>query len=231
MKRIVIPASSASEAVWTILYNTLRRVPPSRRAEINATLQGLQELRAGAAFNTGSISMSAAWGLYAIANLFSPSTVIEIGTFIGRSTLALAYGMIDAGTGGVIHTCDSENDIVLPKVAGCEIRQHPRMHSTEMLRGLAGAGGGVDLLHVDGRLSAEDCALLAGQAKPHTVVVLDDFEGVEKGTVNAIRLLDAKIPAEARLILPPSKSLLQSHGFNGASTTALLLPADALGFN
>jgi hypothetical protein len=46
----------------------------------------------------------------------------------------------------------------------------------------------VDLIYLDGRLSQQDVEPLNKIIHEKTVFVMDDFEGVEKGVVNAMML-------------------------------------------
>jgi hypothetical protein len=46
----------------------------------------------------------------------------------------------------------------------------------------------VDLIFVDGRISEKDVSYIKQIASPECVFLIDDFEGVEKGVVNAMIL-------------------------------------------
>jgi hypothetical protein len=46
----------------------------------------------------------------------------------------------------------------------------------------------VDLIYLDGRIQAEDFDYLASITHDKTVIVFDDFEGIEKGVANALML-------------------------------------------
>ena len=46
----------------------------------------------------------------------------------------------------------------------------------------------VDMLFIDGRLAQEDLGMLSSLMSEDCIIVLDDFEGVEKGVVNAMML-------------------------------------------
>ena len=61
-------------------------------------LLSLEELRQNADYNTGSISTSSAWALYSVTSLFQPRMVLEVGTFIGKSTMSMAIAMDDSGS-------------------------------------------------------------------------------------------------------------------------------------
>ena len=142
------------------------------------------ELIAQADYKTGTLTKAEQAELRAIADYFAPEVVAEVGTYIGRSTRALARGE------GVksVYTCDASNDIRVGEVYGVTIEQFPRQTSTQMFQALLERKVKPDLFYIDGRLSESDCTLMA-QLNPDAVVVLDDFEGVEKGTFNAMILL------------------------------------------
>jgi hypothetical protein len=57
-----------------------------------------------------------------------------------------------------------------------------------MFKDLAEKKIGVDLMYVDGRLQREDLDLFHKIIHDQTVFVFDDFEGTEKGVVNAMML-------------------------------------------
>ena len=48
----------------------------------------------------------------------------------------------------------------------------------------------IHLLHLDGRLQIEDFDLLKNNFTEKTILILDDFEGNEKGVVNLNNLLN-----------------------------------------
>jgi hypothetical protein len=192
----------------------------------------LDDLRVSADYNTGSISSSASWGLYATTCLFKPRKIIEIGTFIGRSSIAMALGMADSGiTDGEVHTCDYSNDIKLPSIENASIIQYPMQSSTNMLEKIIAdnqMGNKVDMVHFDGRLQNPDYQLLNQLRSPDMIFVLDDFEGMEKGVINYINMKEAKILDAYQLISPPSPPLLREFGFHDISCTALLIPHSSI---
>ena len=63
--------------------------------------------------------------------------------------------------------------------------------STDLLRKILESNKKVDMVFIDGRISNEDCNILAKVMNNNCVIVLDDFEGVEKGVVNAMMLRNA----------------------------------------
>ena len=180
MNPITIDRAMLSEMVW----RRLRSDSPRRISEWFAKAD---ELREQADYNTGSLDRGDVADLQEIVSHFQPVTVAEVGTFIGRSTAAMAKVMQE---GGMIHTCDVSNDIKLPLFSNAVgVCQYPKQTSTQMFQSLVGSGTRVDLFYVDGRLAADDLQLIKKLMHDRTVFVLDDFVGVEKGVANAMNLL------------------------------------------
>lgn len=231
MKPLEISTRLLSEAVWKKLFEASASRYLEKQQEFFRLMASLEALRGQAAYNTGSITTAAAWSLYALAHYFGPRRMLEVGTFIGKSTLALALGADDAGTGIDLHTCDMSNQLTLPRASKCAIRQYPGKSSTAMLAEIAAqerADGPFDLLYLDGRLQAQDFPLLAQICSPDLVVALDDFEGVEKGVANLINIRSHQFVPSHLLIYPCAESLLRQFGFMDHSSTALLIPQQAL---
>lgn len=147
------------------------------------------QLRASADYNTGSLTRDDMMDLIVICNYFKPRVIAEVGTFIGRSTYALAVG---SGKAATVYTCDASNDIPLPDMPpdAAKVVRHPRESSVEMFNKMLSAefGGRVDMFFIDGRVSEADRLLMEKLSHPKTVIVLDDFEGVEKGVANGMLL-------------------------------------------
>lgn len=146
-------------------------------------------LREHADYNTGSLNEWDMVDLITICSYFRPRILAEVGTFIGRSTYALAVG---SGSDALIYTCDASNDIPLPEMPkrAPAIVRYPYQSSVEMFNKLLadGFGGRVDLFFIDGRLTESDLILINKLSHERTVLVLDDFEGIEKGVDNAMLL-------------------------------------------
>jgi hypothetical protein len=87
-----------------------------------------------------------------------------------------------------IHTCDMTNAINISPVSDSKLFQYPKLSSTSMFQHLAEEKIVVDLIYLDGRIQAEDFDYLASITHDKTVIIFDDFEGIEKGVVNAMRL-------------------------------------------
>jgi predicted O-methyltransferase YrrM len=231
MRTLDISARLLGEAVWRSLFETSTHRLFERRQKFFELMASLEALRARADYDTGSISAASAWALFSLSHYFGAKYLLEIGTFIGKSTLALALGADDARTGIELHTCDMSNAVELPSVSRCTVRQYTRTSSTDMLRQIA-SNHAVDrpfeLLHVDGRLQSEDLALLQSVCTPNLVVALDDFEGVEKGIANLVNMRSVGFLNSHLLIPPCPERLLREFGFPDHSSTALLIPQSAL---
>ncbi len=110
------------------------------------------------------------------------------------------------------------------KVPQAALVQYPKQSSTQMFKSLADENVKLDLLHLDGRLTDEDMALLPQLVKDQTLFTLDDFEGLEKGVANAQRLMHTLGNVAHFLIYPPERDTLAHFGLRDGCTTAMLLP-------
>lgn len=184
-------------------------------------LVGLDSLRSGADYNTGSIGVSAAWCLYSLTRHVQPSRILEVGTFIGRSTVAMAQALDDADAPGEIATCDLSNDIKIPWTGRTRITQFPGVAGGEMMSRLEGT---YDLVFLDGRLQPSDLAALDQRITGDTVFALDDFEGAEKGVSNLMILSRLEKLKGHLLIYPPPQTWSSARGFSTSSLIAAYVP-------
>jgi predicted O-methyltransferase YrrM len=221
-----------SGALWARIFENSASLLRAQGDDLFRQLGTLESLRAKAQYNTGSIPLATQWALFALAYYTAPQVVAEVGTFIGKSAVALARGMDAAGSPGELHTCDASNRIDLPALTQTEIEQYPGSSSTQMLSEMLedGYAGRVDLLHLDGRLMKDDMPLVQKLCAPHAVIVLDDFESIEKGVINLMSLRAADPFSRWLLAYPPAADLLLRYGLPDHSTTALLFPNDSLQF-
>jgi predicted O-methyltransferase YrrM len=232
MKPFTLSYRNLSDALWTRL---LEQSAPMLRAhgdEFFAHMGVLEDLRRKAQHNTGSISVATQWMLFSLANFIAPEVIAEVGTFIGKSAVALAKGMDSAGVAGEVHSCDASNHFELPRLSKTAITTYPGSGSTQMFSEMLedGYAGRVDLVHLDGRLMKDDLPLLPQLCSPRAVIVLDDFEGVEKGVLNMLALRNSERFARYLLVYPPERWLLERFGLSDISTTAMLFPGDSLIF-
>jgi predicted O-methyltransferase YrrM len=142
-----------------------------------------QRLRVDADYNTGSVPYDDAVELYKLAKFFQPKVIAEVGTFIGVSTRTMRLGASSAD----IYTCDVSNRIQVDS-SDTKLHQYPKTSSTDMFKDMAEKKVGVDLLYLDGRLQQDDFQYFPQIIHDQTIFVFDDFEGTEKGVVNAMML-------------------------------------------
>ena len=172
---------------------------------------------------TGSMSLEATKLLWLLGRYFSPRVAVEVGTYIGRSTAALFMGArpeIEK-----LYTCDATFDAWDPGhlASAGEIEYFGKTTSTQMFENLLSRGVKADLFFLDGRLQDADLNLLPSMTHSKTVFLLDDFEGLEKGIINGIKLRD--IYPNLILIRPSGKA---PNGNEESPPLALLVPPEAL---
>ncbi len=212
-------------ALWTALFENIAFEDPQRDAFLSK-LQSLEALKKQAEYDTGSISTISAWCLYAAVRNFQPEVILEVGTFIGKSTIAMGLALDLGKRPGTIHTCDFSNSVPLPALCKSPIVQYPKKPSTEMISAMLAKGlaGSVDFVHLDGRVPEQDWKPLATLCKAETVFVFDDFEGIEKGTANYMKMLESGL-FPGRILVPPcSEELSRRFGFRDVSRMALWMP-------
>ena len=224
MQPALIGRRQLSPLVWDLILQSTANLSEYRRVEFYQELDALENLRCHADYNTGSISAATCWCLLSAANYFKPQTIVEIGTFIGKSTLSLLRGMQFSGVQNRrIYTCDFSNDIELPFGADGEVMQFRRQSSTLMLSELHARNLQCDFLALDGRLQQEDFQYLSNILHAKSIILLDDFEGVEKGVANASALMNS-LQTTHNLIYPPESDVLRKFTLLDGCTTALIIP-------
>lgn len=179
MNTVQIGRKRFSDIFWNIVDEKVSDYPYEI---IEKIVEEQQELRAHAEYNTGSVPYDDAVELYKLVKFFQPNVIAEVGTFIGVSTMSMNLAMerlVD------IYTCDHSNDINLDIP---NIFQYPKQSSAQMFKDMAEKNVSVDLVYLDGRLQQEDFEPLSKIIHDQTVFVFDDFEGIEKGVVNAMML-------------------------------------------
>jgi predicted O-methyltransferase YrrM len=150
---------------------------PDWLPEIRKNFAYCETLREKAEFNTGSISEKAAMCLRGLTEHFKPRVVVEVGTFIGNSTLSMKAGHI--------YTCDMSNACFRDRP---NITTFPGKSATEMFSELWHTKKLlVDLFFFDGRIQVHDLPLILSMSHKGTVYVFDDYEYTErfeKGMIN-----------------------------------------------
>ena len=136
-----------------------------------------------------ALTDEAATYLHEITERLKPENVVEIGTFVGTSTLAMSAGHI--------YTCDKDNAYLKSSE---RITCFPKQTSTEMLALLSDKVK-ADFFFFDGRIQEEDLPLILAMSKPTTVYAFDDYNGGSKGVFNVGRLWP--LLTGYRLVPPP----------------------------
>lgn len=178
-------------AVVSKLWQTTTDV--TRWAEVHSICAQAETRRVSADYDTGSITPLEACLLWALADDIQARTVIEVGTFIGTSTSALA----SASTVKAVYTCDVSNDC-LPGTH--VIKVFPKQTSTEMLRQLSAQGVLADLCFFDGVLTREDIELLASVCHTNTVFALHDHNYGPKIRKHGMEIMPRKGIGNAQLL-------------------------------
>jgi len=231
MVNLNINRKSIADVIWNIIFSHGSFIIDQTKSAIISKNYEIEALRKSAEYNTGSISIAASICIVMVTNYFRPRIIAEIGTFIGRSTYSLALGQkLCEISKPEIHTCDLSNDITLdfdPILK--DIVQYPKSSSTNMLNTIKHHNVKPDLYLFDGRVQIDDLSLLLNLQANNAIIVLDDFEGTEKGVINAIHLTNT-FKDNYLLVYPPTSKLLESFNILDSSTTAVLIPKNLIKF-
>ncbi len=213
-----------------ILDNSFIKIKPFQKS-FYEKIDSLDNLRDQSSYNTGSISTTTAWLLFSVTLFFKPRNIIEIGSFIGKSTfsMALAADNYLSDHSCNIYCCDFSNKIVFPNLTKTQITQFHKTSSTSMLKQLNEVKL-IDLIHIDGRLKNEDCSILKEKIHEDTFFILDDFEGNEKGVVNLFNLLNNNVISRNThcIIYPLENEIGERYNLVEKSTSAIILPIKLL---
>lgn len=168
--------------------------------DIEASNAYCETLRSKADFNTGSLNSESCIYLRKLTEKHRPRIIVEIGTFIGKSTLAMKASEH-------IYTCDMSNDC-LPSSE--KITCFPKTHSTAFLHELWSKKKLlVDFFFFDGRIHFLDITMILSMSHPKTVYTFDDYdmaERYEKGVIN-VRLMAPLLPDHRFTKPPPSTTI------------------------
>jgi predicted O-methyltransferase YrrM len=228
--RLRLTPKNLTDLVWLQWIEDIEPELDQAKAKLKEMFELCEQTRGKMDYNTGSITFSAALGLYIATRNVQPSGIFEVGTFIGKSTLAMALAVDRNGMGGQIFTCDGSNDFHLPGIAKCPVKGFPKTTSTNALSALAKMDARVDMVHFDGRISAQDLDLLEKIVDPRVVIALDDFEGMEKGVANLSIIRGRPFFSQHALIYPMSKLIIDKLVCHAPNTTAFLVPMPAFTF-
>lgn len=227
MEPIRINRSALSRLIWSDILAATNSI---NRELISEPFEYLEINRKKADYNTGSINFTNAWCLFSLVCYFRPRVIAEVGTFIGKSTMAMAEALQNSLVQDpIIYTCDSSNDISLKDRIDVPLVQFPKMTSTDMFTEMVTKQVKADLVFIDGRLSNEDIELLGQVAHESTIFVFDDFEGLEKGVINALNLSNLFANGYT-LVYPPDMALLLDACLMQPSNLAMIVPYSSVRF-
>lgn len=229
MYSIPISAQALSSVVWRYLLASIDYELTPAKSRLSAAMEQCEKTRVLMSKKTGSISLASSIALYSVVRSIRPQTIFELGTFIGNSTLSMALAL-DGNGSGEIYTCDGDNNFHLPNICKASIYPYPRTNSLVALKDLAHKKVSIDMFFIDGRISPDDAYTMSEIAHEFTTIVLDDFEGMEKGVANLMVLKSIPQFSQYALIHPPASSLFEDLGMLSSSAIALLLPRSALRF-
>ena len=234
MKKISINPTDLSYILWNKVLENSAIKSEIYKKDFFSKIDSLENLRAQSDYNTGSISSTTSWLLYSLVIYFKPKKIIEIGSFIGKSTISMALGADNYADEDIteIYCCDMSNNIVLPKLANTKIKQFNKINSLEMLKKLDG-NFSFDLIHIDGRLGLEDFEIIKKNINKNTIFILDDFEGKEKGVINYINFLKSEMNLNNFYLLsyPIQTETKLKFSLLEKSHSAVLIPSNLIGFS
>ncbi len=172
--------------------------------------------RVSADYDTGSIAEIEARLLWALADALQAKTILEVGTFIGTSTCALA----SAPSVERVYTCDASNDC-LPRTE--KIQTFPKQSSIAMLKHLVKQRVAVDLCFFDGVLTHDDVDLLTRICHARTVFTAHDYNYGPKIRKHGLETMPRKGIGNMRLLSPvwPAHRLIEPFP---ETTLAALVP-------
>ena len=207
---------------WTSVLPSVPRADWLERVRANFSVA--EGRRSRADYDTGSITELEAYSLCALAEDCRARVVIEVGTFIGNSTQALAMGSAVE----TVYTCDASNDCF---PATDVIKTYPHRSSTDMLQDLRKRGVSADLCFFDGTLRHVDADLLKALTHKGTVFAFHDYNfGPKEREKNGVKYLET-VPRKGIGNVDLLKPRLWKHVLvqpQPETTLALLVPESRL---
>ena len=92
MNNLQISSRRLAQLFWELICKE-HFMYPGQVDELLKKLKQLEYLTDQAAYKTGSISSISALILYYLTKYFQPEKILEVGTYIGKSTISMAYAM------------------------------------------------------------------------------------------------------------------------------------------
>ena len=233
MQTIKINPSDLSVIFWNKVLDNAFLKQKTIQKDFFQKIDRLDKLRKDSDYNTGSISSSSSWLLFSMVLFFKPQIIMEVGSFIGKSTISMALTAdlnIDQNK-CEIYCCDSSNKIIFPDISTTTIKQFHKTSSTEMLKSFSSETK-FDIIHLDGRLQKEDFVLLSKNITEKTIFILDDFEGIVKGVINYLNLVNNSLISRKThlLINTINNEIAGRYGLLEKSTTAVVIPTNYINF-
>jgi hypothetical protein len=230
MNKVYLSEAMLSEVFWARLRNAAVALPEANEITESILVASRIVHKRFPPETAGSVSKDTARKLWLLGRYFRPKIIAEVGTFIGRSTLALSEGAGDSLQ--QMHTCDySFAEFGVPAEFSSQFKNakkityHAKTPSTQMFNGMLKQHREcVDCFFLDGRLSAEDIEPIKILRSKNVVFILDDFEGTEKGVANATLLRQV---FNDLILLRPEVLFEPGIGLR-VTNTALMLTANSL---
>jgi predicted O-methyltransferase YrrM len=97
----------------------------------------------------------------------------------------------------------------------------------DMLKKLSGE---FDLIFLDGRISDDELTSIENLISQKTIIIFDDFEGIEKGVMNLTKLRKISKLNNHFQINPPSETFLNTYQFKTHSLMGALIPISLFRF-
>ena len=168
MNKFSLSSRLFSYIFWDKILSTTE-INDGKREKLYFELSSLDKLRKKADYNTGSITNAAAWCIYCVVKYFEPKNIMEIGTFIGKSSWSMAKAQDDGNIlKSYIVTCDFSNDITIPWTGKTRLKQYKKQSSTDMLKKEIISP---NLVLLDGRIQADDLILFEKLINQNTIIL------------------------------------------------------------